>query len=136
MAAEFVSKCKILFHLVVETVGNRRVLKRKYLHRRYPLTSASIGTFNPTVCEVEETTLILTGNHAAHFFYGNTENSAMQATTTIIDNDFDPITAFGLSKKGLKIMQLNIRSIKSKFDQIKQLLQKQSIGILALTETW
>lgn len=53
-----------------------------------------------------------------------------------MDNDFDPLTAFGLSKKGLKIMQLNIRSIKSKLDQLKLLLHKQSIGILVLTETW
>ena len=42
MATKFDSKCKILFHLMVEIVRNRRVLKRKYLHRRYP----SIGTFN------------------------------------------------------------------------------------------
>lgn len=87
----------------METVGICRVLKRKHLQRTTPFTSASIGTFNPTICVVEESTLILTGNHAAHCYYGNTENS-VQVTATIVDNDFDPLTAFGLSKKGLKIM--------------------------------
>ena len=121
--------------LIMENGRNHNVIKRKYFHRRLRFTSASIETFNPIVCEIEETTQILTGNHAALCYFGNIEN-VVQATTTVMDNDFDPITAFDLSKKGLKIMQLNIRSLKNKFEQIKLLLYKQSIGILALTETW
>ena len=119
----------------MENNRNRRVLKCKYLHRRYLFTPTSIGTFNPTVCEIEETTQTLIGNHAAHCYYGNIE-TITQATTTVMQNDFDPVTAFDLPKKGLKIMQLNIRSIKLKFEQIKLLLHKQSIAILGLTETW
>ncbi len=65
-----------------------------------------------------------------------TQKTLPRQQRQLMNNDFDPITAFGFSKKGLKIMQLDIRPIKSKFDQIKLLLQKQSIGILVLSETW
>ena len=50
--------------------------------------------------------------------------------------DFDPVTAFNLPSKGLKIMHLNVRSIGNKLELIKILLLKRSIDILALTETW
>ena len=53
-----------------------------------------------------------------------------------MDNDFDPITAFNLPNKGLKIIQLNTRSITNKLDQIRLMLPKKSIDILAITETW
>lgn len=50
--------------------------------------------------------------------------------------DFDPVIAFNLPSKGLKIMHLNVRSIGNKRELIKILLLKRSIDILALTETW
>jgi len=50
--------------------------------------------------------------------------------------DFDPVTAFSLPSKGLKIMHLNVRSLRNKLDHIRILLVKHSIDILTLTETW
>ena len=41
--------------------------------------STSIWTFNPTVCEIEETTQTLLGNHAAHCYYGNIETTGYNA---------------------------------------------------------
>lgn len=70
---------------MVDSSRNRRVLKRKYLHRRYSYTSATIGT--AAICEVEDAIFILRGNHAAHCCYGNIENST-QTTKSEMDNDF------------------------------------------------
>lgn len=53
-----------------------------------------------------------------------------------MDDDFDPITVFNLPKKGLKIVQLITRSITNKLDQIRLMMHKKSIHILAITETW
>ena len=53
-----------------------------------------------------------------------------------MDDVFDPITAFNLPKKGLKIIQLNTRSITNKLDQIRLMLHMKSVDILAITETW
>ena len=53
-----------------------------------------------------------------------------------MDDVFDPITASNLPKKGLKIIQLNTRSITNKLDQIRLMLHMKSIDILAITETW
>ena len=52
-----------------------------------------------------------------------------------MEDDFDPITAFNLPNKGLKIIQLNTRSITNKLDQIRLMLHKKSVDILAITET-
>ena len=53
-----------------------------------------------------------------------------------MDDDFDPITLFNLPRKGLKIVQLNTRSITNKLDQIRLMMHKKSTDILAITETW
>ena len=49
-----------------------------------------------------------------------------------MDDDFDPITLFNLPRKGLKIVQLNTRSITNKLDQIRLMMHKKYINILAI----
>ena len=51
----------------------------------------------------------LTGNHAARCYFGNIQNRLR--TSTAMEDDFDPINAFNTPNKGLKIIQLNTRSI-------------------------
>ena len=41
-----------------------------------------------------------------------------------------------LSQNGLKIFHLNIRSLTSKLDQFKLLLENKNIDIFSLSETW
>ena len=116
-------------------MGVKLVLKQKYLRRRLAFTPTSIATFNPIIYNLELTIQPLTGNHAAHCYFGNIQNGFRSSTTTN-DDVFDPITAFNLPKKGLKIIQLNTRSITNKLDQIRLVLHMKSIDILAITETW
>ena len=115
-------------------MGVKLVLKQKYLQRRLAFTPASIATFNPIIYNLELTLQPLTGNHAAHCYFGNIQNGFRSSTT--MDDVFDLITAFNLLKKGLKIIQLNTRSITNKLDQIRLMLHMKSVDILAITETW
>ena len=100
MVAKLDRNRNCLVYLMVDTSRNRRVLKRKYLHRRYSYTSATVGT--AVIGEVEDATSIFRGNHAAHCCYGNIENSTQTAKSEM-GNDFDPIIAFGILKKVLKL---------------------------------
>lgn len=108
------------------------ILQEKYLRRRLALTP-TIATFNPIIDHLELTLQPLTGNHAAHCYFGNTTNGS-QTSKTMAD-DFNPITVFNLPKKGLKIVQLNTRSITNKLAQIR-LLMHLSIDNLPITEPW
>ena len=66
----------------------------------------------------------------------NSSGNLVNAPPVLDDQhgDFDPVTAFNLPSKGLKIMHLNVRSIGNKLELIKILLLKRSIDILALTD--
>ena len=119
---------------IIHTMGVKLVLKQKYLRRRLAFTPTSIATFNPIIYNLELTLQPLTGNHAAHCYFGNIQNGFRSSTT--MDDVFDPITAFNLPKKGLKIIQLNTRSITNKLDQMRLMLHMKSVDILAITETW
>ena len=120
---------------IIQTMDEvKLILKEKYLRRRLAFTATSIATFNPIIYHLELTLQPLTGNHAAHCYFGNTKNGSRTSTT--MDDDFHPITVFNLPKKGLKIVQLNTRSITNKLDQIRLMMHKKSTDILAITETW
>ena len=114
------------------------ILKEKYLRRRLAFTPTSTATFNPIIYHLELSLQPLTGNYAAHCYFGNTKNGSRASTTLAMDDDFDPITVFNLQKKkkGLKIVQLNTRSITNKLDQIRLVMHKKSIEILAIRESW
>ena len=119
---------------IIQTMEVKLILKEKYLRRRLAFTPTSIATFNPIIYHLEMILQPLTRNHAAHCYFGNTTNGSRTRTT--MDDDFDPITVFNLPKKGLKIAQLNSRSITNKLDQIRLMMHKKSIDILAIAETW
>ena len=119
---------------IIKTMEVKLILKEKYIRRRLAFTPTSVATFNPIIYHLELTLQPLTGNNAAHCYFGNTTNGSQTSTT--MDDDFDPITVYNLPKKGLKIVQLNTRSITNKLDQIRLLMHKKSIDILAITETW
>ena len=120
---------------IIQTMDEvKLILKEKYLRRRLAFTATSIATFNPIIYHLELTLQPLTGNHAAHCYFGNTKNGSRTSTT--MDDDFHPITVFNLPKQGLKIVQLNTRSITNKLDQIRLMMHKKSTDILAITETW
>ena len=83
---------------IIQTMEVKLILKEKYLRRRLAFTPTSIATFNPIIYHLELTLQPLTGNHAAHCYFGNTTNGSRTSTT--MDDDFDPITVFNLPKKG------------------------------------
>ena len=124
----------VSFWHIIQTMEVKLILKEKYLRWRLALTPTSIATFNPIIYHLELTLQPLTGNQAAHCYFGNTKDGSRTSTT--MDDDFDPITVFNLPKKGLKIVQLNTRSITNKLDQIRLMMHKKSMDILAITETW
>ena len=117
--------------LILHSVGSKIDFEIKYLRRTIAFTPTSIATFNPIIYHLELPIQPLTENHAAHCYFGNTTNDSQTSTT--MDDDFDPITVFSLPKKGLKIVELNTRSITNNLDQIRLLMHKKSIDI---TETW
>ena len=109
---------------IIETMEVKLILKEKYLRRRLAFTHISIATFNPIMYHLELSLQPLTGNRAAHCYFGNTENGSRASTTLTMDDDFDSISVFNLPKKGLKL------------HQIRLMMHKKSINILAITESW
>ena len=87
---------------IIETMEVKLILKEKYLRRRLAFTNISIATFDPIIYHLELSLQTLTGNRAAHCYFGNTENGSRASTTLTMDDDFDSITVFNLPKKGLK----------------------------------
>ena len=118
---------------IIQTMEVKLILKEEYLRRRLVFTPTSIATFNPIIYHLELTLQTLTGDHAAHCYFGSTTDGSRTSTTM---DDFDPITVFNLPEKGLKIVRLNTRSITNKLDQIRLMMHKKCINILAITETW
>ena len=96
---------------IIQTMEVKLILKEKYLQRRLAFTPTSIATFNPIIYHLELLLQPLTGNHVTHCYFGNTKNGSRASTTLAMDDNFDPITVFNLPKKGLKMVQLNSRSI-------------------------
>ena len=109
---------------IIETMEVKLILKEKYLRRRLAFTHISIATFDPIIYHLELSLQTLTGNRAAHCYFGNTENGSRASTTLTMDDDFDSISVFNLPKKGLKL------------HQIRLMMHKKSINILAITESW
>ena len=98
---------------IIQTMEVKLILKEKYLQMRLAFTPTSIATFNPIIYQLELLLQPLTGNHVTHCYFGNTKNGSRASTTLAMDDNFDPITVFNLPKKGLKMVRLNSRSIKS-----------------------
>ena len=67
------------------------------LRRRLAFTPTSTATFNPIIYHLELTLQPLTGNHAAHCYFGSTKDGSRTSTT--MDDDFDPITVLICQKK-------------------------------------
>ena len=82
---------------IIQTMEVKLTLKEKYLRRRLAFTPTSIATFNPIIYHLELALQPLTGNHAAHCYFGNATNGSRTSTT--MDDDFDPFTVFNLPKK-------------------------------------
>ncbi|XP_068712977.1 uncharacterized protein [Montipora foliosa] len=132
-AARFTKSSNVSCWYIIQPMGVKLFLKQKSLRRRLAFTPTSIATFNPVIYHLELTLQPLTGNHAAHCYFGNIQNGYRTST---MNDDFNPITAFNLPNKGLKIIQLNIRSITNKLAQIRLMLHNETVDILAITETW
>ena len=115
---------------IIQTMELKLILKEKYLRSTLASTPTSIAKLNPIIYHLELTLQPLTANHAAHCYFWNTKNGSRTSTT--MDDDFDPITLFNLPRKGLKIVQLNTRSMTNKLDQIRLMMHKKYINILAI----
>ena len=91
------------WHIIL-TMEVKLILKEKYLRRRLAFTPTSTATFNPVIYHLELTLQPLTGNHAAHCYFGNTKDGSRTSTT--MDDDFDPITVLICQKKDWKLYSL------------------------------